>query len=112
MPLLSQLAGAEVLLEHPAATSPSTRATHHHLMAPPVPERIGSLPERRFGGLSWAPMNGILSAGDRALAVAKRLRPLPPYPPREVPSIALWAGSMRDTPALPLALALSACALV
>lgn len=57
-------------------------------------------------------MSGIVAAGDRAGTAARRLRPLAAYPPREVPALALWFGSMRVTAALPVALALTLCGLM
>jgi hypothetical protein len=50
----------------------------------------------------------LVAAGDRAAAAARAarcLRPLAAYPPREVPSSALWAGAARNSVALVLAIA-------
>ena len=50
----------------------------------------------------------LVSAGDRAAAAnaaARCLRPLAAYPPREVSSPALWAGAVRNSVALVLAIA-------
>lgn len=51
---------------------------------------------------------GIVSTGDRAASTAPgHLRTINPYPPREIPTGALWAGATRNGVVIPLAIMLT-----